>query len=103
MSALDIADLSVWFGEGADRVDAVREVSFGVERGDSFGLVGESGSGKSTVLRAIAGLAPDWSGAWRWRARRWGAGAAPPSTARCRWCSRTPTPRCIRAIPSTRC
>jgi peptide/nickel transport system ATP-binding protein len=31
--------------------------------GESFGLVGESGSGKSTILRAITGLAPDWSGA----------------------------------------
>ncbi len=30
--------------------------------GESFALVGESGSGKSTILKAIAGLAPDWSG-----------------------------------------
>ena len=31
-------------------------------RGESFALVGESGSGKSTVLKAIAGLAPQWTG-----------------------------------------
>ncbi len=41
---------------------AVRDVSLAVRRGESFGLVGESGSGKSTVLRAIAGLARDWTG-----------------------------------------
>ena len=59
---LSIAGLRVWFGHPPDRVDAVRGVDLEVQRGDSFGLVGESGSGKSTVLRAIAGLAPDWSG-----------------------------------------
>jgi peptide/nickel transport system ATP-binding protein len=50
--------LEVSFGH----VAAVRGVSFTVERGGSFGLVGESGSGKTTVLRAIAGLIPDWRG-----------------------------------------
>ena len=44
------------FGRGARSFHAVRDVSFGVDRGQSFGLVGESGSGKTTVLRAIAGL-----------------------------------------------
>jgi len=35
---------------------AVKEVSFSVEEGESFGLVGESGSGKSTIARLIVGL-----------------------------------------------
>ena len=55
---LDIENLSVVFGAGRMRVDAVKNVSFHVEPGASFGLVGKSGSGKSTVLRAICGLAP---------------------------------------------
>ncbi|KAB0267558.1 ABC transporter ATP-binding protein [Microvirga brassicacearum] len=55
---LDIQNLSVVFGTGRLRVDAVKDVSFHVEPGASFGLVGESGSGKSTVLRAVCGLAP---------------------------------------------
>lgn len=63
MTMLSVENLSVWFGGGRDRVDAVRQASFDVAPGASFGLVGESGSGKSTILRAIMGLAPQWSGA----------------------------------------
>jgi peptide/nickel transport system ATP-binding protein len=55
---IEVDGLSVRFG----RMEAVRSVSFSVKRGDSFGLVGESGSGKSTVLRAISGLNPLWTG-----------------------------------------
>jgi peptide/nickel transport system ATP-binding protein len=50
--------LTVRFGA----VEAVKSASFRVEQGACFGLVGESGSGKSTVLRALAGLNPDWTG-----------------------------------------
>ncbi len=55
---LHVERLSVVFGSGAQRVQAVKEVSFQVPAKASFGLVGESGSGKSTMLRAICGLAP---------------------------------------------
>ncbi len=55
---LDVRDLGVAFGP----VQAVRGVSFAVERGEAFGLVGESGSGKSTVMRALSGLNLFWSG-----------------------------------------
>jgi len=58
-----VSDLSVVFGEGAARNVAVDRVSFEVRSGGSFGLVGESGSGKTTVIRAIAGLIRDWTGA----------------------------------------
>ncbi|NKB27765.1 MAG: ATP-binding cassette domain-containing protein [Rhodobacteraceae bacterium] len=59
---LQVDNLNVWFGNGRDRVDAVKGATFAVDQGESFGLVGESGSGKSTILRAITGLAPDWNG-----------------------------------------
>lgn len=61
-NAIEVADLSVVFGEGAARNVAVDRASFTVPKGGSFGLVGESGSGKSTVLRAIAGLIHHWTG-----------------------------------------
>ncbi len=62
MNMLEIDNLNVWFGKHRDRVDAVKGASFVIGQGESFGLVGESGSGKSTILRAITGLAPLWSG-----------------------------------------
>lgn len=41
-------------------VNAVKEISFKVEKGEIFAVLGPSGSGKTTVLRLIAGLeAPD--------------------------------------------
>lgn len=62
MTALAIEDLNVWFETDHQIVDAVKSASFQVAEGESFGLVGESGSGKSTILKAITGLAPTWSG-----------------------------------------
>jgi peptide/nickel transport system ATP-binding protein len=59
---LHITNLNVTFGQGSDKNHAVRDVSFSVDRGESFGLVGESGSGKSTVLNCISGLLSNWTG-----------------------------------------
>src|ERR1700693_2041781 len=55
---IEVDSLSGGFG----RTEAVKSVSFSVVRGESFGIVGESGSGKSTVLRALSGLNPHWTG-----------------------------------------
>ncbi|MGH3169390.1 MAG: ABC transporter ATP-binding protein, partial [Trebonia sp.] len=58
MSVLEIAGLSVTFPTRDGDVRAVRDVSFGLERGETIGIVGESGSGKSTVALAALGLLP---------------------------------------------
>ncbi|TDQ83317.1 peptide/nickel transport system ATP-binding protein [Dongia mobilis] len=60
---ISIQDLTVRFGEVRQQVTAVDGVSLDVAAGESFGLVGESGSGKSTILRAVAGLIDNWTGA----------------------------------------
>lgn len=59
---LTVANLNVFFGQGLSKNHAVKDVSFTVKKGASFGLVGESGSGKSTVLNSIAGLIDSWNG-----------------------------------------
>jgi oligopeptide/dipeptide ABC transporter ATP-binding protein len=43
-------------GRRKARVQAVRDVSFSIERGRTLGVVGESGSGKSTAARLLLGL-----------------------------------------------
>ena len=59
---INLSNLNVTFGHGANRVAAVSNVSLTIKPGESFGLVGESGSGKSTVLRSIAGLVKEATG-----------------------------------------
>ena len=39
-----------------DEFYAVKDISFKIEKGDSFAIVGSNGSGKSTLLKMIAGI-----------------------------------------------
>ncbi|MFJ3502447.1 dipeptide ABC transporter ATP-binding protein [Streptomyces sp. NPDC090135] len=52
-----VEDLTVSFGRGRRRVEAVRGVSFTVRFGEIVAVVGESGSGKSVTARSLVGLA----------------------------------------------
>lgn len=50
---LAVDDLSVTYRTRGGGVRAVRDVSFAIRPGETFGLVGESGSGKSTIALAV--------------------------------------------------
>jgi microcin C transport system ATP-binding protein len=60
VSLLEVRDLSVTFGgwRGAAPVEAVKRVSFTLDRGETLALVGESGSGKSVTALSVLQLLP---------------------------------------------
>ena len=59
---VDVKNLCVDFGPKRHPFHAVKDVSFQIHNGETFGLVGESGSGKTTIGRAIIRINPVTSG-----------------------------------------
>ena len=93
----------VWFRYPTRSEPALREVSFAVGAGESFGIVGPTGSGKSTLLDVILGiLEPDrGDGPGRRRAaRRSAARRGSARSATCRRTSTSSTTRCARTSRS---
>ena len=58
MSILEVRDLKKIYTSrfGTQQVEALRRVSFSVERGEYVAVMGESGSGKTTLLNLLAAL-----------------------------------------------
>ncbi len=61
MTLLDVRDLTVTFPTDAERVAAVRGLSYQVNAGEVVALVGESGAGKSAGAMAVIGLLPEYA------------------------------------------
>ncbi|WP_368491060.1 ABC transporter ATP-binding protein [Clostridium sp. BJN0013] len=53
---LKVENLSKIYGEGENKVEALKNVSFTINRGEFIAIMGVSGSGKSTLLHMIGGL-----------------------------------------------
>lgn len=62
MNLLEVNNLCKTYGKGETAVEALRNVSFSVSKGEFVSIVGESGSGKSTLLNIIGGLDTPTSG-----------------------------------------
>ncbi len=54
--AIKAAGLCKWFGEGAARTQAVKDVSFDAYFQEMLYIIGPSGSGKTTMLSMISGI-----------------------------------------------
>ena len=55
---LEVKNLSMHYDTLDGNVDAVKDISFSVKSGESFGLVGESGCGKTSVAMTLLQLQP---------------------------------------------
>lgn len=62
MEILKVENLWKVYGKGENKVVAVDNISFCVEKGEFVAIVGASGSGKSTLLHLVGGVDRPTSG-----------------------------------------
>lgn len=62
MNLLEVKSISKTYGRGEGAVQALKNVSFSIPKGEFVAVVGESGSGKSTLLNLLGALDTPTSG-----------------------------------------
>lgn len=58
MSMLEVKDLQVYYGV----IQALKGISFRVEKGEVIALIGANGAGKTTTLQTLTGIIPAKAG-----------------------------------------
>ena len=53
---LEIKNLKKFYGNGENRVEVLKGIDLGIEKGEFCVLLGPSGSGKSTLLNILGGI-----------------------------------------------
>ena len=55
-SIITLEAVNKYYGQGANRIHVLKDISFAVEDGDFVAIIGQSGSGKSTLMNIIGCL-----------------------------------------------
>ena len=53
---VEFKNVSKWYGEGADRVDVLKNINLTIKEGEFLAIVGFTGSGKTTLINLLTGL-----------------------------------------------
>ena len=65
MSFISIDQISKTYGVGEAAVDAITDMSLGIDMGEFVAVMGESGAGKSTLLSVLGGMNTPTSGSYQ--------------------------------------
>ena len=62
MSFIELINVNKVFGEGENKVEALKDINLSIEESDIYGIIGMSGAGKSTLVRCLNYLEKPTSG-----------------------------------------